>query len=96
VQTALDKSGFLWYYLGSNLGFFVIMKALVYPAETFSEVAVSLKNIETIALSKKESWACILKMKSGKILAVRRDEELVKKLNPTEMAVIRGGEIVIV
>jgi hypothetical protein len=86
----------LWYDLGINLGLFVIMKALVYPAETFSEVAVSVKNIEIAAFSKKEDWACLLKMKSGKILAVRREEDLVKKLDPTQIAVIRQGEIVIV
>jgi hypothetical protein len=72
------------------------MQALVYPANTFTKVVVSEKNIETVALSKKESWACLLKMKSGEILAVRKAEDLVKKLNPTKSAVIRGGEIVIV
>jgi hypothetical protein len=96
VKNSLDNTHFLWYYLSTNYGFIVIMKALVYPAETFSEVAISVKNIEIVALSQKESWACLLKMKSGKILAVRREEELVKKLNPKQHAVIRDGEIVII
>ncbi len=72
------------------------MKVLVYPSETFSEIAVAEKNIEAVYLSKKVNWAFLIKMKSGRILAVSRENPLIKRLNPNKLAIVKKGEIVVI
>jgi hypothetical protein len=95
-QITLDKSGFLYYDSDINLGFFV-MQAYIFPSKVKSEVAVSENNIHKAVLSHSQPWACLLQMKSGKILAVNKEKELVKNLAPTEFGYVNSqGKIVIV
>jgi hypothetical protein len=93
-QFTLDKSVFLWYYLGTNYGLIVIMKAYLYPETELKEYAVSEKNIVRLvnraSVSGKFTKCVLVELKSGKILAVSKDNKLIKKLNPTETGYVNS------